>query len=69
MSSKTSSAKYYQDNKERPQKSLSKEEKDYRKMKYKNCLSIEEKYYKMEKRSIIIIKNYFHLDIFFLRLS
>ena len=66
MSSKTSSAKYYQDNKERPQKSLSKEEKEkkqqYGRECYKNhsedekksLLGIEERYYRMRKKKFII---------------
>ena len=66
MSSKTSSAKYYQDNKERLQKSLSKEEKEkkqqYGRECYKNhledekksLLGIEERCYRMRKKIFVI---------------
>ena len=68
--SKNSSAKYYQDNKEKLQKKLVKDVKDidgmvvkdteiYQKMKNKSWLGIEKNLSNEKKSPIIIIRNFF----------
>ena len=64
--SKHSSAKYYQDNKERLQKKLVKDIKVFLKKEKKksdNMVEYRKKYKMWKKVLIIIIRNYFHLEM------